>query len=362
VKQKQKQSRNRILYFIAGLVAAIFIFTAGTMALMVKDEIIEKEPDPPPEVEKEPHLYVEDVFFMQSYGYRASNDWLDLTTTVYVTNDGLADAENVKITAFPIDNDKNLALDKCDKVVGKIPAQETSEIEFSITVPSGSKHNVNLLIFERNRLILRGSGSVVIQGEYKNTQDYQTDEIRGTQNDTDYDGMADSWEIYYGLNPSDPTDAKQDKDNDGFSNLAEYWSGSEPCAPNDGDGDDISKKEEADSMERSIAFGIFVLIVVIIIIIAIVYGIVKASRDQNKSKPHNGTTPSWSNQNIQSNTYSPPNWQKTPTRCMKCGGWVINDTCTTCGGKYPINSVDGSNTINSKSDGFEITESETVNE
>ena len=49
--------------------------------------------------------------------------------------------------------------------------------------------------------------------------------------DDDNDGMPDSWETLYGLNPLDASDASSDKDADGVSNLAEYKQGSNPLVP-----------------------------------------------------------------------------------------------------------------------------------
>jgi chitinase len=46
--------------------------------------------------------------------------------------------------------------------------------------------------------------------------------------DDDQDGMPDSWEIMYELDPLDASDAGDDLDGDGISNLAEYGSGSNP--------------------------------------------------------------------------------------------------------------------------------------
>jgi hypothetical protein len=55
--------------------------------------------------------------------------------------------------------------------------------------------------------------------------------------DTDSDGMPDTFEFNYGLDPSDPTDATKDKDNDGLTNLKEYQIGTDPTNPDtDGDG------------------------------------------------------------------------------------------------------------------------------
>jgi len=47
-------------------------------------------------------------------------------------------------------------------------------------------------------------------------------------NDIDNDGMPNSWEEKYGLNPEDPNDANKDKDNDGISNLDEYKRNTNP--------------------------------------------------------------------------------------------------------------------------------------
>ena len=51
--------------------------------------------------------------------------------------------------------------------------------------------------------------------------------------DSDGDGMADSWEIQFGLDPNDPTDASQDPDGDSMNNLAEFLSGNPPLLNND---------------------------------------------------------------------------------------------------------------------------------
>lgn len=55
--------------------------------------------------------------------------------------------------------------------------------------------------------------------------------------DSDFDGMPDSWEVLYGLNPS-TNDAGLDLDEDGVSNLGEYNNGFNSTDPTDYDTDD----------------------------------------------------------------------------------------------------------------------------
>ena len=54
-------------------------------------------------------------------------------------------------------------------------------------------------------------------------------EYKGTPyKDTDGDGMPDAWEIKYGLNPNDPSDAVKDMNGDGYTNIEKYINGIDP--------------------------------------------------------------------------------------------------------------------------------------
>jgi len=65
--------------------------------------------------------------------------------------------------------------------------------------------------------------------QYCNTK--QPSEEVGTDWDSDKDGMPDVWELKYGLNPLDPSDASGDLDRDGFRNLEEFLAGTDPTDP-----------------------------------------------------------------------------------------------------------------------------------
>lgn len=61
--------------------------------------------------------------------------------------------------------------------------------------------------------------------------------------DEDNDGMADEWEVLYGLDPS-IDDSQLDSDNDGVSNLLEYQNRSSPVSE-DSDNDGVPDNEDA---------------------------------------------------------------------------------------------------------------------
>jgi hypothetical protein len=348
-----KKSRNRILYLIAALVGAIFIFTAGTMAIMVSKEI--EEGEPPKRVE-EAHLMVEEVFFIKS-DTRADSGEVDILTTAYITNDGLADAENVEIHAYPRNQRYNLGSDKTKTFVGKIPMQKTAEIEFIVGVPLGEKIEVELLTLEKGRLIMTGSGTVVISGTSSSAEKYRTNTVTGTHNDTDYDGMPDAWESFYGLKPSDPNDAYSDADGDGLTNLDEYRQSTEPRHP--------ARKEKADSGffgdgddgDSSTAMGLLgVFVIVIVIIIIIIFGVIASKekmKSENKNKNNNNTPPSLVKPLSSPGYAQSPPYQGGTWRCPKCGGWLSNGQCMSCGVRYSLNPIQTSQTTGNVNDTVE---------
>lgn len=78
--------------------------------------------------------------------------------------------------------------------------------------------------------------------------------------DTGHDGLSDAWEVRYGLNPDDPTDASQDIDNDSYTNLQEYLAETNPRT-----GEVPPEKPEKPPT--------FLLIAIVVIIVAVVVGV-----------------------------------------------------------------------------------------
>ncbi|MBI2176619.1 thrombospondin type 3 repeat-containing protein [Candidatus Woesearchaeota archaeon] len=87
--------------------------------------------------------------------------------------------------------------------------------------------------------------------EAPNKDQKDTDEDKAgdaCDKDNDNDGMPDEWEIKYGLNPLDSSDALVDLDGDGLSNLEEFKAGASPKKKDtDNDGADDGKEVKAGS-------------------------------------------------------------------------------------------------------------------
>ena len=72
---------------------------------------------------------------------------------------------------------------------------------------------------------------------YDSTGNPETRQVAIQIQDSDGDGMPDGWEIQYGLDPDDASDADLDTDGDGLTNLEEYSYGTDPeLEDTDGDG------------------------------------------------------------------------------------------------------------------------------
>ncbi|MBU1734710.1 MAG: hypothetical protein KJ692_05665 [Verrucomicrobia bacterium] len=77
-----------------------------------------------------------------------------------------------------------------------------------------------------------------------------TDFDRASESDTDSDGMPDAYELFFGLNSTNPADAYLDYDGDRFSNLRESAQLTDPFAP-DTDRDQFNDDVDASPISRA---------------------------------------------------------------------------------------------------------------
>ncbi|MEP0842405.1 MAG: VWA domain-containing protein [Phycisphaerae bacterium] len=76
------------------------------------------------------------------------------------------------------------------------------------------------------RAFVSAQGSSALAGKFQRAGHADFHVFKG-QRDRDQDGLPDTWEVYYGTNPSVKDDA-QDPDGDGLSNAEEYKHGTDP--------------------------------------------------------------------------------------------------------------------------------------
>jgi alpha-glucosidase len=106
----------------------------------------------------------------------------------------------------------------------------------SWTVNWGENNQADQTIPLQGGIAEQGGGDILISGTLSGTYVFvfneQTRAYTVTPPDTDNDGMPDTWETQYGLNPTNAADAALDPDNDRFTNLQEYQKGQNPLVFN----------------------------------------------------------------------------------------------------------------------------------
>jgi len=135
------------------------------------------------------NLEVEEVI-MSSHGTLGGTE-TDLTISVFLTNQGKGAIDDVRVRAFAVERDSNLARDEDAISMGRIEGETSPEGELHITVPNNDTYRIELLVFENGRLTLRGSGTIDLKGigvasEYST---YEPPEMTGAGGDTEDNGI-----------------------------------------------------------------------------------------------------------------------------------------------------------------------------
>jgi len=89
------------------------------------------------------------------------------------------------------------------------------------------QHIITLNVTDKAGIRSTARVNITIYGDCDGDGTYDIDDL-----DDDNDGMPDYWELAYGLNPCDPTDANKDLDGDSYTNLQEYRANTNPANSN----------------------------------------------------------------------------------------------------------------------------------
>ena len=119
------------------------------------------------------------------------------------------------------------------------------EVKVYLTDPALNDTDGDLLT-DWEELFLYGTDPLLKDTDMDTLDDYNEIFVYNTEpliNDTDSDGMLDGWEVTYGLEPLNGTDAYLDNDLDNLTNLDEFYNRTNPIL-NDTDGEGLLDGEE----------------------------------------------------------------------------------------------------------------------
>lgn len=130
---------------VAGLCIIVIVLLGVFSTGMFKP--IAAQPDFPNE-----HLFVDATYLLKT---DETNDTVNVTCTPYLTNIWEKESGKIKVIAYVIETSNNLAVYKNTVEIGEIPADSTAEIEIPIVL-SNNSYKVDILIFENEKLVLKG--------------------------------------------------------------------------------------------------------------------------------------------------------------------------------------------------------------
>ena len=99
------------------------------------------------------HLFVEEIYLLKT---EETNETVSVTCTPYLTNIWNEESGDIKIIAYVVKKSNNIADCKNTVEIGKISADSTAELEVPLVL-SDDLYNVDMLIFEDGKLVLKGS-------------------------------------------------------------------------------------------------------------------------------------------------------------------------------------------------------------
>jgi len=140
MKIKTKKAGVLITAIAAIVIILVGLFATGIMGSEAKP------------VFPEEHLFVDATYLLKT---SETNDTVNVTCNLYLTNIWKKESGNIKTTAYVIETSDNLAVYKNTVTIGEIGADSTAEIEIPIVL-SNNSYKVEILVFENEKLVIKG--------------------------------------------------------------------------------------------------------------------------------------------------------------------------------------------------------------
>jgi len=144
-----------------GIVAALAVIASMVAAAFMLIPPPTKAQEP--EWKRETKLQVDDVYFLAGEDENTEDNFIPIITTLYLTNAQWNSSGSVKIVAYLLRTNPNIAVDKSTVEIGAIPGSTTKEAGVHVVLPGlNTPYDVDFLIFENDLLVLRGQGNIEV--------------------------------------------------------------------------------------------------------------------------------------------------------------------------------------------------------
>ncbi len=142
---------------LLGIMTITVLICSGVFLASMNKPVI-AQPEKPEE-----HLFIEETYLLKT---GETNETVNVTCTPYMTNIWDEDSGDIKVIAYVVKTSNKVAEYKNTVEIGKIAGDTTAEIEIPIVLTSDN-FKVDLLIFEDEKLVLKGSFTVKAQQTFK---------------------------------------------------------------------------------------------------------------------------------------------------------------------------------------------------
>ena len=98
------------------------------------------------------HLFVDETILLKT---NETNETVDVTCILYLTNIWEKDSDELKAAAYVIESDNNFAISETEIEIGVINADSTAKVSIPVVL-SNNSYKVKILLFEDGKLEIRG--------------------------------------------------------------------------------------------------------------------------------------------------------------------------------------------------------------
>ena len=125
----------------AGILVTIFVllsvFLPGEAEIVFPDE----------------HLFVDETILLKT---NETNDTVDITCILYLTNIWEKESGDLKAAAYVIESGNNFAISETEIKIGIVEAETTTKVDIPVVL-SNNSYKVKVLLFEDEKLDIKGT-------------------------------------------------------------------------------------------------------------------------------------------------------------------------------------------------------------